>query len=161
MNKKLFVIFLVIFSICTMNVYSKVGLGLQLGSEFSEDALDGNIGATIKFSSLPMVFALETSFNYRTFTHIGGSIDWWIGNPTISGSWKWFYGIGLAAGGNIDAKINFVGLRFLLGMHMMSMNFLELYLQCAPEIGFTFKISEFFHYPDYHIPVNLGFRIWF
>ncbi len=138
-----------------------IGFGFHIGSSVGKEVLDGNIAFTMKSSYIPLVIGAEINFNYRTIFHAGFIADYWFANPVISGNWGWFYGMGLAAGTNLDSEINFAGARAVIGTNMLFFGNLELYLQVALELGMDFTFdSGIVMFPVRHSPVNLGFRFW-
>lgn len=156
MKKRILSLVAVLFIASSVSVFAKTGIGVQGGY-----TIGGMSGAavTFKVDALPCVFAVDLGFGSDYFA-VGGTADWWIANPTITGTWKFYYGVGLAASVGLGDPLGLsVGARALLGTNIFLLdNFLELYLQLAaqptlnilPDVGFAMRV-----------PVNAGLRVWF
>jgi len=162
--KKLFAVLAVLFIAGTTSVFAKTGLGAQGGY-----SVGGNGGGalTFKVESLPCVFAVDLAVGSSYFD-IGGTADWWIANPTIEGTWGYYYGVGVAA--NVRLADNSyggfgVGPRAVLGTNVFLIDgFLELYAQGAyqPMIGIWANNNDSgLGFNWLHFPLNIGFRFWF
>lgn len=109
---------------------------------------------TFKISSVPCVFAADFGGGY-----IGATADWWMANPTISGSWKYYYGAGVYGG--IGGGVIAVAPRLLVGTDVYVLdNFLEFYLQAAWEPTIYVGGANGINTAWVNIPVNAGFRFW-
>lgn len=164
MKKKIFAVVAILLTLGTASVFAKgksgtTGLGAQVGYP-----LGGAL--TFKVSSVPCVFAVNISGS-NSALNVGLTADWWVANPKISGTWGYFYGVGLF-GDVFTGSNNFdfgFGPRALIGTNVFLINgFLEFYLQGGwqPEFwlhgadhkgGFAPNFVNFFG--------NLGFRFWF
>ena len=155
--KKLLSVLAVLFVMGTTSVFARTGLGLQ-GSLATGGSTQAGGGVTFKLSNVPCVFAVALpSFDPLV---VGVSADWWIQNPTIQGTWGYYYGVGLAGalvvGDNSAASF---GGRALIGTNVFIIDFLELYLQGAWQPMFT--ISNGAHPNLVNFPFDIGFRFWF
>lgn len=156
--KKLCAILVVLFVIGTVNLFA-FGIGVQGGASVGNGTA-GGAAITFKLDNAPWVFAADAAF-YPNYVGLGLTADMWLGNPTISGSFGWFYGWGVAAGVglgdifalNIGARV-FAGLNFLL-----LDDFLELYIQAAwqPTLCILPDIDPWL----LNFPVTGGIRFWF
>lgn len=160
--KKLFSVLAVLFVLGTTSAFS-LGIGAQ-GGYTAGGA--GNGALTFKLDKAPCVFAVNLdSLNPLV---VGGTADWWLGNPGIQGDWRWYYGVGVGAGiraGEGYADIGISG-RALVGTNYKLLdNFLEFYLQAAwqPTLWFLGRTQDNsnIRFQAFCIPVNLGFRFWF
>lgn len=149
--KKLFAVLAVLIALGTANVFAKgakIGLGAQGGYP-----LGGAL--TFKVPSVPCVFAVDFGGGY-----IGATADWWMANPSISGSWGYFYGAGAYVG--IGGSIIAAAPRLLVGTNVFLLDgFLELYLQAAWEPTILIGGGNGLDTNIVNIPANLGFRFWF
>lgn len=161
--KKLIAVLAVLLAIGTTSVFAKgssksFAIGAQVGYP-----LGGAL--TFKVPSVPCVFALDFAGSSNSFG-IGLTADWWAANPTISGTWGYYYGLGLYAGLGVAGDFISVALgpRAVIGTNVFLIDrFLELYLQGGwqPTFyvntwengGFGWNFTNFFG--------NLGFRFWF
>ena len=156
--KKLFSVLAVLFVLGTVNVFAATGIGLQ-GSLSTGGSTQAGGGVTFKLSDVPCVFAVAVpSFNPLV---VGVTADWWIANPSIEGTWKYYYGVGLAGALVVgDNSAISLGGRALLGTNVFLINnFLELYLQGAWQPMFT--ISNGAKPNLVNFPFDIGFRFWF
>ncbi len=155
--KKLFAVLAILFAIGTTSVFAK-------GNSFAIGAQGGYplYGAlTFKVSSVPCVFAVN--FSAHNNLVVGVTADWWTANPTISGTWGWYYGLGLYGGAVLGGNYFSAQIapRALVGTNVFLLdNFLELYLQGGwiPTLtisngGVGFDAINFFG--------EAGFRFWF
>lgn len=156
--KKLFSVLAVLFVMGTTSVFA-TGLGLQ-GGPVIGDGVGGGGAITFKLNSVPCVFAVNIG-SFNPFA-IGATADWWLGNPSISGTWGWYYGVGV--GGNIYLGNNAAGVgvfgRALVGTNVFLLDkFLELYINIAWQPGI--KIDNGIYPALLSFPVDFGFRFWF
>lgn len=154
--KKLFSVLAVLFVMGTVKVFA-LGIGPQ-GGYTVNGTPSGAV--TFKVDSLPCVFAVTADIG--KVTSVGLTADWWIANPTITGPWHWFYGVGLAGSVVVGKDVGavFVGGRALVGTNVYLLdNFLELYLQLAWQPGIV--IHDGIHPTFDQIPINVGLRFWF
>ena len=119
---------------------------------------------TFKADNLPCIFAVNAYLG--DVTGIGVTADWWINNPTIQGTWGYYYGVGI--GGTMHFADNYsalsVGPRAVLGTNVFALDkFLEFYLQAAYQPTLNINLSG----GDGKIGFNwigfnaaLGFRVW-
>lgn len=155
--KKLFSVLAVLLVLGTTSAFAKgkvTGIGAQGG-------IPTGGALTFKVSSMPCVFAVNFSSS-ESNTWIGATADWWVANPTISGPWCYFYGVGLYGGVNVGSNVTQIQFapRALIGTNVYLIDgFLELYLQGGWEPMIT--VSNGF-YPNFGgIFANAGFRFWF
>lgn len=168
MKKRILAVIAALFVAGATGAFATTGVGVQGGY------IVGGSGAgalTFKLSNVPAVFAVNGAFSTNSID-VGLTADWWIGNPQISGAWRYFYGVGLAANVNLANDGNGYGYggfgfgpRAVLGTNVFLINgFLELYAQVAYQpmfylyansnnAGLTANWVSF--------PINAGFRIWF
>ncbi|MCR4742253.1 MAG: hypothetical protein K5866_05230, partial [Treponema sp.] len=156
--KKLFSVLAVLFVMGTTSVFA-TGLGLQGGPVVGDGVVYGG-AITFKLNSAPCVFAV----NLASFTPlaVGVTADWWIGNPSISGTWGWYYGVGVAGAvylSNHSASVGVYG-RALVGTNVFLLKkFLELYINIAWQPGI--KIDNGVDPILVSFPIDFGFRFWF
>lgn len=138
------------------------GIGVQGGASVGGA---GGAAVTFKLDESPLVFAVDASF-YSNYIGIGATADYWIQNPEVMdvsfGSWKWYYGVGLAAGVGLgDNYFNFsVAPRALVGTNLFIMdNFLEFYTQLAYQP--TLSIGDDGRFALINFPIVGGVRFWF
>lgn len=138
------------------------GIGVQGGASVGGA---GGAAVTFKLDESPLVFAVDASF-YSNYIGIGATADYWIQNPEVMdvsfGSWKWYYGVGLAAGVGLgDNYFNFsVAPRALVGTNLFIMdNFLEFYTQLAYQPTLSFGDAGEFALINF--PIVGGVRFWF
>ena len=163
--KKLFSVLAVLFVMGTTSVFA-FGIGAQAGYVVNTGA---GGAVTFKVDKVPCVFAVDAAFN-TNYVRVGGTADWWMANPKISGTWGYYYGVGLAAGAGIwsgDASavaISF-GPRVVLGTNVFVLkNQLEFYLQGAWQPTFSVYVNGNEGWADpawLCFPINIGFRFWF
>lgn len=158
--KKFFSVLAVLLVLGTTTAFAKgkgksTGIGAQVGWP-----LGGAL--TFKVSAAPCVFAVDFA-GFDGAMNIGVTADWWIANPTITGPWCYYYGVGVYAGLGIGGE-SFactLGPRALIGTNVYLLDrFLEFYLQAGWEPTFTIanngvgpNFASFFG--------NFGFRFWF
>lgn len=168
MKKRILAVIAALFVAGATGAFATTGVGVQGGY------IVGGSGAgalTFKLSNVPAVFAVNGAFSTNSID-VGLTADWWIGNPKISGTWGYFYGVGLAANVNLANDGNAYGYggfgfgpRAVLGTNVFLINgFLELYAQVAYQ-------PMFYLYANSNnagltaiwvsFPINAGFRIWF
>lgn len=138
------------------------GIGVQGGASVGGA---GGAAVTFKLDESPLVFAVDASF-YSNYIGIGATADYWIQNPEVMdvsfGSWKWYYGVGLAAGVGLgDNYFTFsVAPRALVGTNLFIMdNFLEFYTQLAYQP--TLSIGDYGGFALINFPIVGGVRFWF
>lgn len=138
------------------------GIGVQGGASVGGA---GGAAVTFKLDESPLVFAVDASF-YSNYIGIGATADYWIQNPEVMdvsfGNWKWYYGVGLAAGVGLgDNYFNFsVAPRALVGTNLFIMdNFLEFYTQLAYQPTLSFGDAGEFALINF--PIVGGVRFWF
>ena len=163
-NKKFYAVFAaMVVALCAgASASGTVGLGIQGGYSpgfygYADTAI------TFKIPNVPPVFAANVGiWNYEVH-RIGLTADWWLANPNIVGVLYWYYGPGLAAGASFGLRSDracdlYVGGRFVVGLNAWIVDFLEIYLQAAGQLGIDTSRKDLF---DWAIPVNLGIRFWF
>jgi hypothetical protein len=154
MNKKIGVLVALLLVFSVAGAFS-FGIGLQGGGNVG----GGGVAITFKLDSTPLIFAVGGHGGTDGFS-IGATADYWIANPTISGPFGWFYGVGVGAtigfGDEFDLSANAhvpVGINVMLFQEK-----LELYLQAAPGLGIGII-------PDFGLgffwDASLGFRYYF
>lgn len=138
------------------------GIGVQGGASVGGA---GGAAVTFKLDESPLVFAVDASF-YSNYIGIGATADYWIQNPEVMdvsfGSWKWYYGVGLAAGVGLGDNyfIFSVAPRALVGTNLFIMdNFLEFYTQLAYQP--TLSIGDAGGFALINFPIVGGVRFWF
>ena len=157
--KKLFSVLAVLFVLGTVNVFA-LGIGPEIGTNPGHADSFGGGGITFKIDNVPCVFA-ATGYLGSSGLSLGLTADWWIANPTIQGTWGYYYGLGLAGSVNLgDTSKIFVGGRALIGTNVFLLNkFMEIYLQAAWQPGIWLTDPIFFEPVGF--AVNLGLRFWF
>lgn len=161
--KKRFLALVLVGVVVTTSVFA-FGIGIQ-GGVAPGYSTGGVAALTFKPNKVPFVFALDVGFG-STWLNFGITADWWASNPSILGSWKWFWGLGLAGfivtSNNSYSAFGF-GPRLFLGTNFIIAKFLELYLQAAwqPMIKF-YSDSSFSGIGGLaNFPLNFGIRFWF
>ena len=169
-NKKFLFISIFLFNfICSTKLFS-LGIGAQIHAipaiNFTQTSTT-NFGAacSIKLDRLPLIFSISTDLNlFNKEVILGLTSDYWLFNPYITNSFKFFIGTGI----NIETIIcsdNFgleVSPRAILGVNYLLFDgFFELFLQQGVEFG----IKNMFlgnNETEYKInlPIELGFRVW-
>ena len=154
--KKLFSVLAVLAVMGTAKVFA-MGIGAQGGYP-----LGGAL--TLKVDQLPCVFAVDAQLG--STTGFGVTADWWLANPTIQGSWGYFYGVGV--GGDIYfgdgwSKLG-IGPRAFAGTNVFLLDgFIELYLQAAYQPTFNLYLAgegqAGFSWNGFGVAG--GFRVWF
>mgnify|MGYP004449646591 FL=1 len=159
MKKKILAVLAAFVIAGTTSVFAKTGIGAQAGYIAGENAPGGAL--TFKVAKLPCVFAVDAMLGAST--SIGVTADWWIANPKISGTWGYYYGVGLAGALNVSENSGGfgIGARALIGTNVFLLNnFLEFYAQAAWQP--TIWLGDGGVAPHiFCIPVNIGFRFWF
>lgn len=158
--KKILGLFVILLTIGSTAVFAKgKGKSFAIGAQAGYP-LGGAV--TFKVQTVPCVFALDFSGNSDGM-NLGLTADWWISNPTITGTWGYYYGLGLYAGLGLGGEsFGFAAApRLLIGTNVFCFdNFLELYLQGGWEP--TLYISDSGLGTDFlSFFANLGFRFWF
>ena len=125
------------------------------------------LGASVTFKTdnLPCIFAADVAIG--DVTGFGLTADWWIANPTIQGTWGYYYGVGLGGKmymGDGWSYLN-IGPRAVLGTNIRLLNnFLELYVQAVYQPTFNVNISGDSGQAGFHwngFGAAGGFRVWF
>ena len=154
--KKLFTVLALLAVMGTAKIFA-FGIGAQTGYP-----LGGAV--TFKADNLHCIFAVNAYIGNST--SIGVTADWWLGNPTIQGTWGYYYGVGVGGTMNFADKSSYlsVGPRALAGTNVFLLNnFLEFYLQAAYQPTFNIFIGggdgkAYFKWVDFN--AALGFRVW-
>ena len=124
------------------------------------------LGASVTFKAdhLPCIFAADVSIG--SVTGFGLTADWWIANPTIEGTWGYYYGVGLGGKmymGDGWSYLN-IGPRAVLGTNVRLLNnFLELYVQAVYQPTFNINLSGESGQAGFNwagFGAAGGFRIW-
>ena len=165
MKKRLLVLMMVL-AIGTSGVFAagsgkSFAVGAQWGYPFNEGAL------TFKVEQLPCVFAAYIGGDIIGDTNVlsfGLSADWWIANPTITGPWGWYYGVGVYGGVTFGTDLFGASIapRALIGTNVVLLDdFLEFYLQGGwqPTINIGNLNRRIFDPVSFF--ANFGFRFWF
>ena len=155
--KKLFTVLALLAVMGTAKIFA-FGIGAQGGYP-----LGGAV--TFKADNLPCIFAVNAYLG--DVTGVGVTADWWIANPTIQGTWGYYYGVGV--GGTMLFADNYsalsVGPRALIGTNVFVLDkFLEFYVQAAYQPTFNMYLGgndgkAFFDWIGFN--AALGFRVWF
>lgn len=161
MKKKFLGLLATLLLIGTTSSFAATGVGLQGGYMVGAN---GGGSITFKLETVDLVFAADIYPGV-----FGLTADYWLANPTISGTWKYFYGVGAAGSlnfANPDSLVIGLGGRALIGTNVFFLDgFLELYLQGAwqPTIWFNASKDNTGLTGDwwYNFPVNFGLRFWF
>lgn len=159
MNKK-FLGILAALVLGTTSVFA-TGVGIQ-GSLNVGNNLVGGGAITFKLNKSPYVFAVHVD----STPYVGVTFDDWIANPTISGNWKWFYGVGGAVGAGFPGESVFidVGGRLIVGTNVFLAKQFELYAQVAWQPHVWFNINGSGTWGDFNLfcfPADIGLRFWF
>ena len=155
--KKLFTVLALLAVMGTAKIFA-FGIGAQGGYP-----LGGAV--TFKADNLPCIFAADASLGNPT--GFGLTADWWIANPTIQGTWGYYYGVGL--GGKMYMGDNWsflsIGPRAVLGTNVFFLDkFLEFYVQAVYMPTFNINLSGESGQAGFHwtgFGAAGGFRIWF
>ena len=155
MKKKLLVVFAVLF-IGTAADLSALGIGIQFNSN-ALDLFGYYPSITFKLNDSPFVFAAN-GYILTNQLGFGLTADMWVLEKEITGSLNWFLGWGLY--GNIWLGNTLwlgAGGRIPVGLSLRPVDFLELYLQVAGQIG----VQTHGSFISWGVPVGLGIRFWF
>ncbi len=159
MKKRGFLIVVLVAAISCSSVFA-TGIGIQ-GSLNTGDSTVGGGAITFKLNKVPYVFAL--SFNSTPY--VGLTFDRWLGNPTIAGGWKWFYGIGGALGVSIPSHALGLrgGFRGFIGTNIFIARSFEIFAQVAwqPEVSVWVSGNSGFNPVWFNFPADFGVRFWF
>ena len=154
--KKLLAVLAVLAVMGTAKIFA-FGIGAQGGYP-----LGGAV--TFKADNLPCIFAADVSIG--SVTGFGLTADWWIANPTIEGTWGYYYGVGLGGKmymGDGWSYLN-IGPRAVLGTNVRLLNnFLELYVQAVYQPTFNINLSGESGQAGFNwagFGAAGGFRIW-
>lgn len=181
MNKKIIAVLAMLLGLGTASTFAVTGIGLQTG--YTAGGYNSfPLTVTFKVQQLPCVFAVDAGLGSGYF-NIGGTADWWIGNPKINvkganGKWRWFYAAGVAAsftsiettkwfeneGYKTDNAIYIsVAPRAVIGTNYFLTGNWELYGQAAFQLPLMIGLGEYANgfQVSWGIPVNVGFRYWF
>ena len=161
--KKLFSVLAVLFVLGTTSTFA-IGIGAQ-GTFNAGSSVTYGGALSLKLDNLPPVFAIRIS-PFGNGIYLGGTADWWVANPTISGPFGFYYAPGLAVGVGLDddAAQLIVGGRLVAGVNVFIAKAFELYLQAAwqPTVGFWLSNNNSAPIWDMiNFPVDIGFRFWF
>lgn len=173
MNKKIIAVLAMLLGLGTASTFAVTGIGLQTGYSAGTYPIFP-LTVTFKVQQLPCVFAVDLGLGSGYFS-IGGTADWWIGNPKINvkganGKWRWFYAVGLAAGftsisyGDGSATAISIAPRAVVGTNYFLTGNWELFGQVAAQMPINIGFGEYKDYCnviDFAVPVNVGFRYWF
>ena len=174
MNKKIIAVLAMLLGLGTASTFAVTGIGLQTG--YSAGTYSSfPLTVTFKVQQLPCVFAVDVGLGQNFFS-VGGTADWWIGNPKINvkganGKWRWFYAVGLAASFTsvkvYDGSANAITFapRGVVGTNYFLTGNWELYGQIAAQMPINIAFGEykdsFGNVIGFALPVNVGFRYWF
>jgi hypothetical protein len=142
-----------------------LGLGAVIRGGGGNDGFSGfDIGASVKFPSLPIFwgFFAKIHSEYFGFGAIGDfylidadvidesgfNLDWFLGVGGYGNMVFWGDGLGLSAGGRLP-----------IGLSCHITNNWEVFLDVAPNLGLS--LAPEFHFPDFFVTGELGFRYWF
>ncbi len=163
-NKKFLIVFAALVVSVSAGLFASgtVGIGVQGGYVPSPHGY-GDTAITFKIPNVPPVFAVNVGIWGNQVHRVGATADWWLANPNIVGVLNWYYGPGLAAGATFNVRGDracdlYVGGRFVVGLNAWIVDFLEIYLQAAGQVGIDTSNDHVF---DWAVPVNLGIRFWF
>ena len=169
MKKKVLGVFAALVMSASAGAFANTALGLQGGGVVGftpggEFLGGGALGVTFKMSGIPVVFGGDIYIYSNGRVALGATADWWVGNPQLAGMLRFFYGLGIAGGGNALSG-NFDSVyaagRGFGGLNIFVLPTLELYLQMTLQPGAWIKLTEVHADFDFRLPVNLGFRFWF
>ena len=155
--KKLFTVLALLAVMGTAKIFT-FGIGAQGGYP-----LGGAV--TFKADNLPCIFAVNAFLG--DVKGVGVTADWWIKNPTIQGTWGYYYGVGVGGTMHFGDNYSFlsVGPRAVLGTNVFALDkFLEFYVQAAYQPTFNMYLGgndgkAFFDWIGFN--AALGFRVWF
>lgn len=154
--KKLFSVLAVLFVLGTTHLFAWA-IGPEVG--INPGLSKGTGALTFKLDNVPCIFAVQADIA-DPFA-IGVVADWWIANPKIQGTWRYYYGLGAVgsfAVGSDTGRI-FVGGRAIIGTNIFLLDgFLEPYLQVAWQPGI--RIENGVHFEPIGFPIALGLRFW-
>ncbi len=140
---------------------SKLGIGGVIGGGYGGYGAGGDLGLSLKLTSMPIFWAFNVSLNSSGvglratgdyyfidtdfITEKGFNLDWYFGaggyvNIAVGG------GLGLAVGG-----------RAPIGLSWHITNDIEFWLAAAPSLGLGIVPLKF---PDWSLPAEIGLRFW-
>jgi len=167
MKKLLLVLFLflVLASIVSADhPDDKLGLGVIGGYHGSWIIVDGGWAYTafsLKIPNVPVFWALNLGFSSNYF-RLGVSGDlYFYERPLVSAiNLHWMIGVGAwtnlgFSGGTVNLEL---GARAPIGVSWHVLDFLELFTDVAPSLGF--KLLPDFYFPAGGWPLEIGIRFW-
>ena len=163
---KKFLIVFVLFIILTGTAFAdhpdnKLGLGVTGG--WYGGWLDGGWGHSafsLKIPNVPIFWAINLGFNSKYF-NLGVSGDIYLYERELVAAINLHWMVGLGAWVNLgfgDAKGFELGGRLPIGVSWHIFNFLELFADVAPSLGF--KIVPDFYFPAGGWSLEIGVRFW-
>jgi hypothetical protein len=165
---KKFIIIFILFIIITGTIYaqqppSKFGIGAVAGWHGGLPGITGwgYMSLALKIPNTPIYWALNTRFSF-SYIYLGVSGDYYFFERPIVSSIKlnWFFGAGAWVNmGFGDAAVLELGGRLPVGVRWYVFEFLELFSDIAPSLGF--RLSPDFYFPAGGWPIEIGVRFWF
>ena len=162
-GKKFLAALVLLLGMGTAKTFAVTGIGLQTGYDVGGGF---PLAVTFKVQQVPCVFAANFGLGSGYFS-VGATADWWIANPKIDGSWRWFYALGAAAGvsifNNAGLALN-IAPRAVIGTNYFINGSWEIYAQAAwqPTLGIVLSDGgSGGGFKLFNIPANIGFRYWF
>jgi hypothetical protein len=141
----------------------KLGVGIVYGMGLGSGGLGGyNVGLSLKVPSLPVYWTVNAQINSSIFG-IGGSGDYYFIDQSLVPNINlgWYLGLGGYLG-TLFYKDNIAlwgGVRVPIGLSFMPANWIEIFLEVAPNLGITLIPDFYFPHGSYVNPA-LGIRIW-
>lgn len=160
--------------ICGASVHA-TGIGpavcVEGGAMIGDDngfASGVSLGCSLKLDRLPIYWELNTGGFFcggfpfdDAFFDATLTGDYWITNPVITKTWKWYCGVGGAVSGGVGSDCYVaIGPRAVFGVNTFTLDgFTEVFIQCALQAQAMFSGSDIS--ARFTIPVAAGMRLWY
>jgi hypothetical protein len=140
-----------------------LGIGGVFGMGVGKGGLGGyNAGLSLKAPGLPVFWAINAHINNSSFG-VGGSGDYYIIDKTLIPGigLGWYLGIGGYVGTLFTSNDRglWAGFRLPVGLSWIPVDWFELFLEIAPNLGLNFLPNFEFPHGSFLNPA-IGFRFW-
>lgn len=165
---------LVLCAVLTAPVHA-TGVGPVLdvkgGAVIGDDtnvAADVSLGCSLKLDRIPIYWSLTTGalfFDWSpsddSFFDVTLTGDYWILNPAISATWKWYFGAGGAISGGVGTNGYIAaGPRIVAGLNTFTFDgAIEVFMQCAAQA--QAMLLNWDAALLVTIPLSAGMRLWY
>ena len=153
--KKILIVLLLMF--VAIGSSFALGIGGMYSVNVITDGLPQNAMLTIHApEAFPAVIGVGFAVGENTF-NLGLTADWWAYQSPIAGALGLYAGPGMYA---IISEDPSMGGRIAVGINMYPLDFLELFLELAPQVGVGFG-NNTITFPVWGVQGGFGFRFWF